>query len=489
MTIKISNTLPKSEVIIIPLYKKSKLDKNIEKHFEKEIKLKLQKIIQDKDFEGEECKTLYIFDEKGKILLLGLGEKKEFTPEKLRRLAAVGHKEINKLKAKEISLILNELATEDYTQAFIEGFILGGYKFTQYLTDKKNLTKKIKTLNLITNKKNLTKIAEKARMLAENVCYARDLINIPPKDMTPKDLANEAKKIAENSSQIKAEILGEKQIKKLGMELLYAVGKGSAEESKLIILEYKYKPKNKKPILLAGKGLTFDSGGINLKTTSSMYHLEDLKCDMGGAAVILGIFKTLEKLKLPLHIVGVIATAENMPGGNAIKPGDIMKSFSGKTVEIINTDAEGRLILADALSYGIDKFNPESVIDVATLTGACIISLGYEITGMITNNKKLGNKIEKASRKTGEKIWEMPLDKDYAKEVKSEIADLKNVSVGVYAGVTMGGAFLEQFVNKKPWVHLDMGGSAWSKKEKHYITKGGTGINLRLIWEVLEEWK
>lgn len=491
MTIKISKKLPKSKVIIIPLYKKSKLSAEIGKYFPRDTKLKLEKIIKDKDFEGEEEETLYIFDKKERILLLGLGSKNEFSPEKFRRAAASSRKEINKLKAKEISLILTELAAEKFMQAFIEGFILGGYKFTLYLTDKNKLSQEIEKLNLITDNITLARPAEKAQILAESVCYVRDLINIPPKDMTPADLAKEAKKIAKSSPCIKAEILEKKQIKELGLEAFYAVGQGSEKEPYLIILQYKYKPRNKKPILFIGKGITFDSGGINLKPTSSdFYNLEDLKCDMGGAAVVLGIFKTLEKLKLPLNIIGIIAAAENMPSGNAIKPGDIIKSFSGKTIEIITTDAEGRLVLADALAYGISKFDPENVIDIATLTGAaCIVSLGYEITGMVTNNKKLGDKLKKASEETGEKIWEMPLDKDYAKKIESEIADIRNLSREIYAGVTMGGAFLEQFVNKKPWAHLDIGGTGWSREEVNYITKGGTGRSLRLLWKVLEEWK
>lgn len=478
MKINLTNRLPKSEAIIIPLFKKTKLPAKIPADIQRQIKT----VLAHRDFKGELNEKLVLFFSKTKVVLLGLGLPKTFSTENFRRAAGVGRKEINKLKAKKVVILLSKTIPPEYASAFVEGFILGDYRFSRYLNDTKNLPPPVDTLTFVTDQKKLEPLPEKSRLVAETVLYVRDLVNLPPKDMTPSLMAMEARKVA------RTRILNGKQITKLGLGCLAAVGQGSSEEPKLIIMEYKYKPKNKQPILLVGKGITFDSGGINLKQASPVFHLDEMKCDMSGAAVIIGLFKILQKIKLPLHLVGVIAAAENMPGGKAIKPGDIVRSFSGKTVEIVNTDAEGRLVLADALSYGIKRYNPETIIDIATLTGATIAALGHDITAMMTNNRKMAEKMKQAAENTGEKIWEMPLDKDYAEKVKSDIADLKNLSVGTHAGVIMGGLFLEQFVNKEPWIHLDIGGSAWSQEEKYYISKGGTGRNVRLLWSFLENY-
>jgi leucyl aminopeptidase len=297
--------------------------------------------------------------------------------------------------------------------------------------------------------------------------------------LTPLELANQAKKIAGQSSKIKLKILKEKELLKNKLNLIYSVGLGSAQESRLIILEYNNGPKSEKPTLLVGKGVTFDSGGFNLKPTSG---IENMKMDMAGAATVLGLFSILSKTNLPVNIIGVIPAVENLLGHNAYKPGDILTAYNNKTIEITNTDAEGRLILADSISYGIDKYDPKQIIDVATLTGACIVALGHTYTAIISNNKKLVKQMWKASKQSGEKAWPLPLDTYHRNKVKGEISDYKNWSAGVQAGSIMGGAFLEKFVNKKPWIHLDIAGSAFYENKIDFHEKGATGQPLSTIY-------
>ena len=266
----------------------------------------------------------------------------------------------------------------------------------------------------------------------------------------------------------------------MGMNALLAVASGSNEEPKFIILEYAGGKKSAAPIVLVGKGLTFDSGGISIKPSDKM---EEMKSDMSGGAAVMGVIMAATDLHLPLNIIGFIPATENMPGGTAYKPGDILKSYSGKTIEVLNTDAEGRLILADALAYA-SEFKPEAVIDVATLTGACIVALGDDVIGMLGTDDKLKSEIDRAAQTTGELVWELPLWESYHELIKSDIADYKNSS-GRSAGTITAAAFLSKFAGDAPWVHLDIAGPAWTNKEKTYIPKGASGVAVRLLVEFL----
>jgi leucyl aminopeptidase len=268
----------------------------------------------------------------------------------------------------------------------------------------------------------------------------------------------------------------------MGLNLLLAVGRGSSYSSRLIILEYDNNKSSGEHIVLIGKGITFDTGGLNLKLST---HILDMKCDMAGAATVLGMLKTASELKIKKNIAAIIPTCENMIGPNAYKPGDIIKSYSGKTVEVIDTDAEGRLVLADAITYAVKHLKPTYILDFATLTGSIIRTFGGFVTGLFSNNDLLAEKIFHAGEMTYERVWRLPVYDEYKELMKGEFSDLKNISKEEYAGAITGAAFLEEFVEKIPWAHFDIGGSAFFDKQKFYIPKGGTGIGIRLFVELL----
>jgi leucyl aminopeptidase len=311
---------------------------------------------------------------------------------------------------------------------------------------------------------------------------ARNLISHPGNTATPAYLAKIAQKLA-GKGKLTCKVLGVKEMKKLGMGALLGVGQGSAQPPAFIILEYKGGKKNQAPIALVGKGVTFDTGGISLKPGGGM---DEMKYDMSGGATVIGTLQAAASLKLPVNVVGLIPTAENMPGSRAIKPGDILPSLSGKTIEVLNTDAEGRLILADALAYA-DKLKPKAVIDLATLTGACVVALGHQAAAVVGTDPKLIEKLKSSGDKTGERVWELPLYEEFDNAVKSDIADLKNISSpGVGAGTITAAAFLKVFVGDNSWAHLDIAGVAWSKEEKPYIPRGAAGFGVRLLIDYLK---
>lgn len=447
--------------------------------------------VKNKDFHGEVGEYLTLFfenEDSKKIVLVGIGGKDDFSLEVLRIASAKVAQISKKFKAKKISCLMPESKDySSYAEAFMTGFELGSYSFHQFVSDKKKHISHVNSVTFITSlgKKDIQKRAQEGYEEAQGVKLTRELVNTPSSHMTPRILAKEAMRIASMSSKIRCKVFDEKQIKKLGMNLLYSVGAASVEPTRFILLEYKNKPKNKKPIVLVGKGITFDSGGMHLKP---MNYIEDMKMDMAGAATVLSIFHILAKYNLPLHVVAAIPAAENAIGGEAFRPGDIITAYNGKTVEITNTDAEGRLVLADALSYCADKYKPEVMIDIATLTGACIMAFGYEITALVSNNDTLAKRVLASSMETEEPLWELPLFKNYVKKVKSDIADLKNMTANVHAGTIMGGAFLSEFVGKTDWAHLDIAGTAWCKEPFGYKSYGGTGVMIRLLWNFLRNY-
>ena len=281
---------------------------------------------------------------------------------------------------------------------------------------------------------------------------------------------------------MKLRILDDAQMKKIGMNALLGVARGGSEPAKFIILEYDGRRRSDPPIVLVGKGLTFDSGGISIKPSEKM---EEMKTDMAGGAAVLGAIAAVADLKLPVHVVGLIPATENLPGGKAYKPGDILKSLSGRTIEVITTDAEGRLILADALTYAL-RYKPAAVIDLATLTGACIVALGDHVIGMLGTDEALKARIREAADATGERVWELPLWEDYDEQIRSDIADFKN-SGGRAGGAITAAAFLRKFVGDVPWVHLDIAGPSWLSKDRPYIPKGASGVGVRLLVRFLRD--
>jgi leucyl aminopeptidase len=356
-----------------------------------------------------------------------------------------------------------------------------------YKTLKKKDKATINNFTLIVQKKDVLakvkSVAKNTQTVAEAVCFTRDIVNMAGSDATPTFLANKAKEIAKKTG-VKCRTLSRPDMKKLGMGGILNVSRGSSQPPKFIILEYNTRKKNSDTIVLIGKGVTFDSGGISLKPGSGM---DLMKADMSGAAAVLGAFKAISNLKPANHIVGLVPCTENMPSGSALKPGDIIKCMSGKTVEILNTDAEGRLILADAIAYA-KRYKPDAVIDLATLTGACVAALGTFTSGMLGNNDKLKERVKQAGEKSHERVWELPLWKEYYELIKSNIADIKNTG-GRYAGTITAACFLGEFVEDFPWVHLDIAGTFLVEKDTPYIRKGATGVGVRLLTQLILDWK
>lgn len=458
---------------------------------------------KEKRFEGKYNQTL-LLNARGvmkaeHVLLVGIGKPKEVTQDNLRQAAGIAANLAEASQFKKITFYLpqgeiEKTLTKDKKRsagepacAVVEGSCLALYHFDSYKSvEKGEEPSRIEEIILLSNSKSaLTKIkqaSERAQKVAEGVCLARDLQSHPSNTATPTYLADTAKKIA-RKYKINCKILDEKEMLKLGMGSLLGVSKGSHQPPKFIILEYKGGKKNQAPIAIVGKAVTFDTGGISLKPPGNM---DEMKMDMSGGAVTIGTLNAVASLKLPINVVGLIPAVENMPGGSAIKPGDILKSMSGKTIEVLNTDAEGRLILADALSYAA-KFKPRAVIDLATLTGAVIMALGHFAAGVLGTDDKLIEKLQASGTLTGEKLWQLPLWDEHDKATKSDIADLKNIaSPGVGAGTTMGAAFLKPFAGDQPWAHLDIAGTSWGAKQP-YTPKGASGFGVRLLVNFLEQ--
>jgi leucyl aminopeptidase len=369
------------------------------------------------------------------------------------------------------------------------GALLRSYRFDKYLTkepkEKKPVLKGLKVL-CPTSAKARTAFADMEKV-AEGVFFTRDLVSEPPNVLYPATLAREAQALKKLG--VKVTVLGEKEMKKLGMGALLGVGQGSARESKMVIMEWTGVAKSKsakaqQPVAFVGKGVTFDTGGISIKPAAGM---EDMKWDMGGSGVVVGLMKALAGRKAKVNAVGVVGLVENMPDGNAQRPGDIVKSMSGQTIEVLNTDAEGRLVLADALWYAQTKYKPKFVVDLATLTGAIIVALGNERAGMYANDDALADQIFQAGEAVDELVWRMPLGKAYDELINSDAADMQNIG-GRWGGSITAAQFLQRFIKEgTPWVHLDIAGTTWSKKAKPVTPKGGTGYGVRLLDRVVAD--
>lgn len=480
----------KTELLIIGCFEKEKFTSPL---IDKKLKGAISKAFKEKKFEGE-FKQAYSVSSLGnanfeKLLLVGLGNKKEFDLEKLRKISGFTAKiaRDNKILKYTSNLLCVDMkySSDEKSQAFAEGTVMGLYQFLKYKTQGKNKINEIKEVTVLTNDVNKTnKGLNKGELLGNITNYVRDLVNMPACEATPTYLANEAKKWAKKEG-FKITVLGKKELEKKKMNALLGVGKGSSQESKLVIMETN--PKAKKKIALVGKGITFDSGGLDIKPASYML---DMKSDMAGSAAVLGAIIIASKLKLPINVIGVMALAENMLGASAQRPGDIITAYNKKTIEIINTDAEGRLVLADAVAYAEEK-KPEVIIDIATLTGAVVVALGYSAAGLISNNDKLKNALKKSGERTFERVWELPLWEEFRDVIKGELADVRNVGKGkgFEGGTIVGGAFIESFIDKTPWAHLDIGGTGWFVEDQDYISKGGTGYGVRLFTDLLENWK
>jgi len=369
---------------------------------------------------------------------------------------------------------------------FVFGFNLKSYTFNKYKTlNKDKINKKIIFKIISSHKESIQKEYKYYDAIKEGIFLSRDLVSEPPNVLNPKKYTEEIKKLSKLG--LKVEILNEAKLKKLGMNSLLGVGQGSENETFLVVIRWNgAKNSFGKPLAFVGKGVCFDTGGISLKPPRFM---EEMKYDMGGSAVVVGLMKSLALRKAKVNVVGVVGLVENMPDGNAQRPGDIVKSYSGKTIEILNTDAEGRLVLADALTYTEEKFKPKFIIDLATLTGAIIMALGEEYAGLFSNNDKLSENIFKASENVNEKVWRLPLHKNYDKLIDSPIADIQNINYAGGAGSITAAQFLQRFIlNKTPWAHLDIAGMAFSKKAANLNPGGATGFGVRLLNNLIKEF-
>ncbi|OGT64394.1 MAG: leucyl aminopeptidase [Gammaproteobacteria bacterium RIFCSPLOWO2_02_FULL_47_50] len=449
----------------------------------------LSNLIRRGDIEGKSGQSLLLHNVPGlladRVLLIGCGKERDLTDSQYRTIITNSIKELKETGAMEAVSYLSELnvRNRDYywkirqTIEATEGTL---YQFNEYKTKNKPNRRQIKKLVLtVPTRKELPDgelAAKHAMAIVKGIKLTRDLANRPANICTPVHLAEQAKNLGKLHRSIKVTVLDEDDMTKLGMNTLLSVTRGSVEPAKLITLEYKGAKKEVKPIVLVGKGVTFDTGGISIKPAAAM---DEMKYDMCGAASVLGTLLAVAEIELPINVVGVIPTTENMPDGRATKPGDIIKSMSGQTVEILNTDAEGRLILCDALTYS-ERFHPQVVIDIATLTGACVIALGNHASGLLSNHNPLARDLLNAGESSGDRAWQLPLWEEYNKQLDSPFADMANIG-GREAGTITAACFLSRFAEKYHWAHLDIAGTAWTSGKN----KGATGRPVPLLTQYL----
>lgn len=449
------------------------------------------------DFTGNEGEVLIVYSDQPKqerrIALLGLGEKDALTVEKLRRALAGLAKACRKRKIKEINLLVPQhpaLTEEETARGVAEGLLLTNYTFHKLKGKAAKEDPPVllnKTTFIGVGKKGLA-VAEKCSEIAEGVYFARDLVNDNADTITPEHLAKVAQGLAKTLPHVKTTLFDKQRILKEKMGLIYAVGRASTHPPTLIIVQYKGNPKSKQHTVLIGKGVTYDTGGLDLKNVAGFGTMETMKSDMGGGAAVLGTIYAAAKIGLKANITAVVPAVENAIAANSFKPGDVYQSYSGKTVEITSTDAEGRLILADALAYAVKQLKPTRLIDLATLTGAIDIALGPEITGILSNDDKLAEALFCAGQSSGERVWRLPLIEEYREALKSDVADMKNTG-GRSGSAIKAAIFLHEFVGNIPWVHCDIASTAFLADSQRYHPKHATGVGVRLLIEFLEQDK
>jgi len=457
---------------------------------------RLSAVIDAGDFRGKRDQRLLLYPDgelrAKRVLLLGLGPEGDLDSEALRRAGGQLVAEAASRRAPKLTLAvppLRRVRIPEAAQALTEGAVLGAYRFDAYKSSEDDGPGEVAALQLCIDRAANLRAARQAvkrgTILAESQNLARDLSNAPANALPPAALAREAQRIAREVG-LRARVLGVPELRKRKLGAILAVGGGSANPPRLISLEHRPARKQTETICFVGKGITFDSGGISIKPAQGM---DEMKHDMSGAAAVIGALRACALLKVPQHVVGVIGAAENMPSGSAYRPGDIVTSGLGKTIEVLNTDAEGRVVLADALHWARSEFTPRAMIDLATLTGACVVALGHWATGLFGNNERLVERVRKAGESTGERTWPLPLWEGHRQAVRSEVADVKNTGAGREAGSSTAAAFLQAFVGDTPWVHLDIAGTGWTGRAEGYQPRGATGVGVRLLLELLAEWK
>jgi leucyl aminopeptidase len=447
------------------------------------------------DFQGKKDQTLLLLTGAAavpRLLLVGLGKRDTIARETLRRAAGRAAQQLKKLSLEHAGAWLPErhgdVPPADLAELVAEGAVLGAYTFEGFKEKGGGDGKpkaELKQLTLFDPAAaSSARSMELGVLRGEAVCLARELGNQPANAMTPTLLAQAAQSLARRRG-LKSKVLERAQLERLGLGMFLGVAKGSQEPPKLILLEYR-PPRARQTLVFVGKGITFDSGGISLKPGAAM---DEMKFDMCGAAAVLGAMEGIARLKPPVNVIGIVPACENLPDGQAVKPGDILKSYTGKHVEVLNTDAEGRLVLGDALAYGIRRYKPHAVVDLATLTGACVIALGHYATGAVGNHEALMERLVQAGRECGDIVWPLPNFEEYGEALKGKYADLQNIGTRD-GGAISGGLFLKHFVGEVPWVHLDIAGTAWGVKNiGHIPNEGATGVGVRLLIDLARQWR
>ena len=485
MKFALSTSLTTSDVLFLSFFKSETLNAKMKSALGAKTAKQVEARFKSKDFEGDEGQTLTLFPEGSKwkrVVLLGRGKNAEAVPQSTEFLGAKISDCAKAAKATSITILTDEA---DFSE-LAYGFVLGTYEFKRYKAqDKKTPSLEKVTFVLPTVKKGHCEQLTWIESFEHVSPSVRDLINTCAGDLNPMDMAKIAEQVGKKSG-FKVTVLDLKKLRKLGCHALAGVGQGASSEPCMVILEYRHKSKAKEPnIAFIGKGITFDTGGLNLKPTG---HIETMNQDMTGAAIVLGTLQTLAENKVPGYFLGVMACAENAISDRAQHPGDVVKAYNGKTIEVNNTDAEGRVVLADALSYTEKNYKPKRMIDIATLTGAVTVALGYTITGVLGTEQKFLDCVLDCAKRVHERMWPLPLDEDFVKLCKGNCSDLKNTTDGVRAGAIMGAAFLKHFVEKTPWVHLDVGGTAWVEHPTPSTKYGATTAGLRTLIELAKHY-
>ncbi len=476
----------KSNVIMVSYFEEMKPLEGDISAVDKALDGAIWQLIEKGEIKGKACEVTVIYTlgklPSMRVAVVGLGKKSEVTTDKVRNAVATACRLMQKKNADTVDTVtqgagIAGIGIEDAAQAITEGALLGTYTFRKHITREPEY-KEIKQLSIVEPDKSRIPAQErgchKGRLIAEATNITRDMVNEPANFMTPTDMAEMAKKLAQTYA-LEVTILDREQMKEMGMGGLLGVSQGSQQPPKFIVLKYRGKDSDELDIALVGKGITFDSGGISIKPSEKM---DEMKGDMAGGASVMLALSAIAQLKPKLNVAAVVPTTENLPSGTALKPGDILTAMNGKTMEIISTDAEGRLILADALSYATRKLKAKAIVDAATLTGACRVALGDICTGAFTNNQELVDKVIAAGKEAGECIWQMPMNEEYKEQNKSDVADIKNVG-GRGAGAITAALFLGEFVDSTPWVHLDIAGTGMAEKDRGYLVKGATGVPVR----------
>jgi leucyl aminopeptidase len=474
----------KNDALVVGAYAEEAKLRDVPARVDKALGGQLRAVIEAERFTAKPAQVTHLHTGgrilAGRVVVVGLGKRLELTPETLRRAASAGLRRARDLGAKSVAIDVlgDRLPARARAHAVAEGSLLGAYTFDRYKREKSD--KRVETLTVVESdgrrRREVSDGARTGEVFADATCFARDLVNSPANDVHPTYLAKVAAEIAKDA-KLGLKVFDRAECQKMGMGLFLGVAAGSEQPPKFIHLSYTPSGRKRRRVAVIGKGITFDSGGLDLKSAEGMLRMKD---DMSGAAAVLAIMRALPRLSPPVEVHGLIAATENMPSGSAVRPGDVLRAMNGTTVEIGNTDAEGRLTLADALCYARDKVGAEEIVDMATLTGACVVALGPLCSGLFANDQGLADRLLEAATNAGERVWQLPLIDEYRENLKSDVADFNNVGPRGGGAITAG-LFLKEFAGDRPWAHLDIAGPAFVEKDTPIGPKGATGAPVRTM--------